>query len=119
MHFHVAFLVGFVLTVVKVTMVFANSLGHFLLALPRLQELYVVSTQLPIVIETFLTILAFEVLHSIVNYLLVLCKVGKVFVANVAELFLGVLHRVDGLVVSIQIRLLGERLGAKLTGEQN
>ena len=41
-HFHVALLVGFVLTVVKVTVVFANCLGHFLLALPCLQELYVV-----------------------------------------------------------------------------
>ena len=100
-HFHVAFLVGFVLTVVKVTVVFANSLGHFLLAFPRLQKLDVVPTQLPIVIETLLTILALEVLHSIVNYLLVLCKVCKVFVAKVAEFFLGVLDRVDGLVVSV------------------
>ena len=116
-HLHVAFLVGFVLAVVKVTVVFANCLGHFLLALPRLQELDVVPSKLPIVIKTFLTILTLEVLHPIVDYLLMLCKVCKELVAYVAELFLGVLDCVDGLVVRIQIRLLRERLAAKLAGK--
>ena len=118
MHFHVAFLVGFVLAVFKVTVVFANSLGHFLLTLSRLQKFDVVPTKLPIVVKTFLTILALEVLHSVVNYLLVLCKVCKVLVAYVAEFFLGILDCMDGLVVGIQIRLLGERLATKLTGKQ-
>lgn len=118
MHFHVAFLVGFVLAVVKVTVVFANSLGHFLLTLSRLQKFDVVPTKFPIVVKTFLTILALEVLHSVVNYLLVLCKVCKVLVAYVAEFFLGVLDCMDGLVVGIQIRLLGERLATKLAGKQ-
>ena len=119
MHFHVAFLVGFVLTVVKVTVVFANCLGHFFLTLPCLQELDVVSSKFSIVIKTLLTILTLEVLHPIVDYLLVLCKVCKELVANVAELFLWVLDCMDGLVVSIQVRLLGERLAAKLAGKQN
>ena len=119
MHFHVAFLVRFVLTVVKVTVVFANCLGHFFLTLPCLQELDVVPSKFSIVIKTLLTVLTLEVLHPIVDYLLVLCKVCKVLVANVAELFLGVLDCMDGLVVSIQVRLLGERLAAKLAGKQN
>ena len=119
MHLHVPFLVGFVLTVVKVTVVFANCLGNFLLALPSLQELDVVPPKFSIVVKTFLTILTLEVFHPIVDDLLMLSKVGKILVANVAEFFLRVLDCVDGLVVSIKIRLLGERLAAKVAGKQN
>ena len=117
-HFHVALLVGFIFTVVKVTVVFANRVGDFFLALPGIQKLNVVPPQLPVVIKTLLTILAFEILYSIVNYFLMLSKVGKEFVANVAEFFLWILNGVDGLVVGIQIRLLGKRLAAELAGKQ-
>ena len=55
---------------------------------------------------------------NFVNYFLMLSKVGKEFVANVAEFFLWILNGVDGLVVGIQIRLLGKRLAAELAGKQ-
>jgi hypothetical protein len=117
-HFHVSFLVCLVLAVFKITMELAHGLSDFLFAFTGLQKFYVVSSQFSVVIKSLLAIVAFEVFHPIMNYLLVLSKVGERLATKVAILPIRIVYRMGSFVVAVQLRLIHEGETAVVAGQQ-
>ena len=115
MHCHVPFLVSFVLTVVKSTVVLTDSLSNFLLAFTCFEKFYLVSHQFSVVVKSFLTIQTLKVLDLAMYNLVMLGQIRKLFEANVAEFLLWIIHSMTSLFVAVKIRLFGECLTAVVT----
>ena len=75
-----------------------------------------VSSELPVVVKSFATLLTTVLLRFVVNYLYVLSQIGECFVAvgTGFQLFVRILNAVDIMSVLIQDRFFVEYFVAKV-----